>query len=123
VKRDCSAVGISPVTTEIDAEVATGDDEVPDMVGSDSEDEDVEGEAGCRLTKKMPDPRRPSSDQVEEHNKTHLPFRNWCRHCVLGRGKEMAHYRSNGKPSQNAISTFALLAVKTSRAIHCLSYA
>ena len=47
MKRDCSAVGISPVTTEIDAEVATGDDEVPDMVGSDSEDEDVEGEAGC----------------------------------------------------------------------------
>ena len=29
--------------------------------------------------------------------KTHLPFRNWCRHCVRGRGTEMPHQRVTGE--------------------------
>ena len=53
--------------------------------------EDDEGEAGTRTTRKMLNPALPSPDEVLEHNKTHLPFRNWCRHCARGRGVEMAH--------------------------------
>ena len=33
-------------------------------------------------------PLEPTKEEREEHEKTHLPFRNWCRHCVRGRGKE-----------------------------------
>ena len=53
--------------------------------------EDDEGEAGTRTTRKMLNPALLSPDEVLEHNKTHLPFRNWCRHCARGRGVEMAH--------------------------------
>ena len=42
-----------------------------------------------RSVKKL-DPREPSKEEREEHEKTHLPFRNWCQHCVRGRGKEEA---------------------------------
>ena len=57
-------------------------------------DEEVEVEGGSRKTKKMNDPKQPSKEEFEEHAKTHLPFRSWCRHCVRGRGKEMAHYKA-----------------------------
>ena len=38
----------------------------------------------------------PSLAEIEEHNLTHLPYRNWCRHCVRGRGKESAHKAGTG---------------------------
>ena len=47
-----------------------------------------EAESGSRRTKNVADPLRPKQSKVEEHNKTHLPFRNWCSFCVRGRGKE-----------------------------------
>ena len=40
------------------------------------------------------DPRLPSPREVEEHNLTHLPYRNWCPHCVRGRGKDLDHRKS-----------------------------
>ena len=30
--------------------------------------------------------------EVEQHELTHLPFRNWCRHCVRAKGKESPHH-------------------------------
>ena len=37
-----------------------------------------------------PTPTEPTKIEKEDHDKTHLPFRNWCRHCIRGRGKEEA---------------------------------
>ena len=39
---------------------------------------------------KRHDPAAPSKDEKEEHDKTQIPFRRWCRHCVRDRGKEDA---------------------------------
>ena len=71
------------------------------FVGAASEDEAgqreeviraEEGEEfGERKMKKMQDPVKPSPEEVEEHNKLHLPYRSWCRHCVRGRGRSMPH--------------------------------
>ena len=33
------------------------------------------------------DPGKPTEKQIEEHRMTHLPYRSWCRWCVLGRGR------------------------------------
>ena len=33
----------------------------------------------------------PSKKERDEHNATHMPFRDWCRHCVRGRAKNKAH--------------------------------
>ena len=30
-------------------------------------------------------------EEVKRHNVSHLPFRSWCRHCGVGRGKNAAH--------------------------------
>ena len=43
-----------------------------------------------------PDPGQPTARQIEEHRKLHLPFRSWCRWCVLGRGRGLQHRRRWG---------------------------
>ena len=47
-----------------------------------------------RVVKKMIDPRRPTEREVEEHNLTHLPYRNWCPVCVRAKGKDSDHRKS-----------------------------
>ena len=51
---------------------------------------DDEEEYGERRPRKKLYPREPSQEERQEHEMTHVPFRNWCRHCVKGRGKEEA---------------------------------
>ena len=45
-------------------------------------------EFGNRRVVREHDPRQPSQQEKEEHQMTHLPFRSWCRHCIMGRGRE-----------------------------------
>ena len=45
----------------------------------------------------------PSDAEVELHEPTHLPTRNWCRHCVRATGKESPHH----KASPGGVSKFA----------------
>ena len=55
-------------------------------VGADEEvNVDGNGEEAERV-KHAVDPGAPTAAQVEDHRKTHIPFRSWCRWCVLGRG-------------------------------------
>ena len=35
------------------------------------------------------DPRLPSKTEVVNHCLTHVPYRNWCPHCVWGRGRDL----------------------------------
>ena len=48
------------------------------------------GEEGARM-RNIGDPRRPSAKEVDERYLTHVPYRNWCPHCVRGRGKDLDH--------------------------------
>ena len=59
--------------------------------------DELEPEAGARRPERMADPKLPSKAEVEEHQKTHLPFRSWCRHCVRGRGVEEPHRRQTAE--------------------------
>ena len=43
-----------------------------------------QGEAEPLTT--APSPTMPSAAEVEEHRITHIPYRSWCRECVMGRG-------------------------------------
>ena len=52
-------------------------------------DGDIDGE--IEPVKMATDPGKPTERQVEEHRRTHLPYRSWCRWCVLGRGRGLQH--------------------------------
>ena len=41
----------------------------------------------------------PSADQVESHRVTHLPYRSWCKHCIMGRGVGRPHSTSTKESS------------------------
>ena len=34
---------------------------------------------------------KPSQSEVDDHERTHIPFRNWCKLCVFGRAKSSSH--------------------------------
>ena len=34
---------------------------------------------------------RPTQKEREEHETTHVPFRGWCTHCMMGRGRTHHH--------------------------------
>ena len=65
-----------------------GVDEGDDAEGAGGREESDEWEEfGNRKVVRKHDSRQPSQ-QKEEQEMTHLPFRSWCRHCILGRGRE-----------------------------------
>ena len=47
----------------------------------------MEDEEEGQLVKTKPIPERPSKEEVEIHNKTHIPYRSWCPHCVREGGQ------------------------------------
>ena len=63
-------------------------------------EEEENSDNGHRKLKHFHDPKLPSEAEVKAHNLTHVPFRNWCPHCVRGRGKELPHKRRTGEEEQ-----------------------
>ena len=54
----------------------------------------IEAERDERKVVRLGDPRRPSEGEVQDHERTHLPYRNWCYHCVGGKGRDLDHRRA-----------------------------
>ena len=46
-------------------------------------------------------PKGPSKEEHEKHEATHLPFREWCKHCVRGRGQNTPHKKQKEKEEEN----------------------
>jgi len=38
---------------------------------------------------------KPSSKEVEDHERTHLPFRSWCARCVRGKAQSHPHWNKS----------------------------
>ena len=85
-RHDCDDDGTFPVNEE----------SAPTEDGEGGEDESMqEGaeEGRRRLFRKSE--KQPSSQEVQERMKTHIPYRSWCAHCVSGRERNDTH-RSGG---------------------------
>ena len=55
-------------------------------------DEEGEGEAATADWTVRAGPRnKPTAREREEHEATHMPFRDWCTHCMMGRGRTHRH--------------------------------
>ncbi|MDP7400196.1 MAG: hypothetical protein QF541_25255, partial [Lentisphaeria bacterium] len=65
------------------------EDDHPTEVQIEEELEEVEP------IKKSIDPGRPTAAQIEDHRVDHLPYRCWCKWCVLGRGRGIPHRRKS----------------------------
>ena len=69
-------------------------EEEPDM-----DCESVGGKDGERV-RLLPTPHTPSKAEWERHAVSHMPSRDWCRHCAAGRGLERRHQKHPGHDDQ-----------------------
>ena len=67
-------------TPETDHEIMCGICGVNDEMDSDADDENI----GAIKVKAVKNVYLPSQLEIDEHNLTHLPFRDWCPYCVQG---------------------------------------
>ena len=44
--------------------------------------------------------KEPMKDDIEKHELTHIPFRNWCSDCVRGRAVNPGHYIQTNKEDE-----------------------
>ena len=81
---------ISPVLDE--------DQKSPKNQDGDSEDDTDDNEEGddARAPKVLIGNYRPTQKETDEHMKTHLPFRPWCKYYVRGKSKSKAHNKQIG---------------------------
>ena len=79
--RPCEAVAV--VSSWVN-----GNEELPGLLlQSESDEEPVEE----RKPRRMLDPIKTQTREVEEHELTHLPYRSWCWICVHGKAKNAHH--------------------------------
>ena len=56
-----------------------------------------EGEVQTSKPRIARSPSEPTSRDRELHEVLHIPLRSWCKHCMMGRGKDCYHMRLDGK--------------------------
>ena len=69
--------------------------EVNDVGEKAKEEEEGEEDMGVRVPRKVVDLAEPTQEEREEHEKTHLPYRNWCADCAKARGVGITHAKSS----------------------------
>ena len=86
--------------------VEEGHDEMSDEEG---EEIDGEGELATPDWRVRAGPRsKPTQREREEHEATHVPFRDWCAHCMMGRGRSHHHVAKQKSEDQSRRPVIAM---------------
>ena len=56
---------------------------------------DDPGSEETKSVKMKKTPRQPSQREREENERTHLPFRDWCTHCIKAKSRNDPHKRGD----------------------------
>ena len=72
----------------------------PDRLGGEETDT-------VRTARVLAAPRTPTKAEREEHDVSHVPYRLWCRFCVMGRGLERRHLTQSGDRDDDRPRVFA----------------
>ena len=100
------------------AESEQGQVEVRENVENirDVDEDRAEADEDVRRPKPVARLYTPTRTEVYEHEVTHLPYRNWCKHCVHGRGVSSPHQKRTRRKilgSQSVWITALLMARMT----------
>ena len=69
--------------------------------GDDTRGDIIEEPEEERTVKMIRSPVTPTADEWNSHMVTHVPFRDWCPHCVRGRGNNDHHRRAQGREADD----------------------
>ena len=89
-QRECDSV-LSGTNGENDEEL-NGETDDENM-----EDGDTRFDEGSAQVKNIRDPGQPTAKEHQEHFTTHRPYRSWCKFCVMGRGVNAPHRKSDAQ--------------------------
>ena len=64
---------------------------------------DDEEEEEAVTAKGLPDVCMPSIEEINAHNLTHVPFRDWCPYCVQGKAVSYPHVKKKKDESDVAV--------------------
>ena len=79
--------------------VEEGRDEMSDEEGGEIDGEEELAAPDWRV---RAGPRsKPTQREREEHEATHVPFRDWCAHCMMGRGRTHHHFAMQKSEDQS----------------------
>ena len=80
-------------------------DENGDELNGETDDEDGEMgfDDGSAQVRNIRDPGQPSAKEHQEHMTTHRPYRSWCKFCVMGRGVNAPHKRSDAQDDVDGV--------------------
>ena len=82
---DHQGTAVSPHTQNAGVIHAVGEPEASQTAEDDLPQEEASEVIVPRV---VPDVITPSQKERDEHDVLHLPFRNWCKHCVKGKSTE-----------------------------------
>ena len=95
----------SECPSDVDDDGASDEGEGGDAIRVGEDPERCGASGDGRKMRILADPRMPSQKDVDEHNLSHVPYRNWCPHCVMGRGKDHDHRK--GIEDERGLSEFS----------------
>ena len=81
-----------------EARDAAGDTEVPK---SDDEEEGVEAKGTRAVLRVTPEMR-------EKHERTHCPFRSWCKYCIMGSSHKTPHKRDKEEAHKRGVPRISM---------------
>ena len=56
----------------------------------------------------LPKPVTPTKEQREWHRLTHIPYADWCSHCVRCRGRNLPHRKVTPFPAENTVPVMSM---------------
>ena len=56
----------------------------------------------------LPKPVTPTKEQRERHRLTHIPYADWCSHCVRCRGRNLPHRKVTPFPAENTVPVMSM---------------
>ena len=83
------------------------DQDVEEKGEEEEKEEEVEDEEAEAINPRVVKaPVKPTTQEVEAHMTTHLPYRSWCAHCVRGKARGKPHPKASS--SGKTIPTIAI---------------
>ena len=80
--------------------------------------EEEEGERAI-IVKVKHRPELPNQEEVDQHfAANHVPFRSWCKHCIMGRSDNNAHKKSKNHDQQEVTTVSCDYGYMTSESKH-----
>ena len=70
--------------------------------------EDIEEGVKAKSIRK---PQEPTRQEIEEHELTHVPFREWCVHCCKGKCRSSPHRVNKHKEAENAVNAVTTISM------------